>query len=141
MQYIKNMKNTRCIRNVIAIQNVSGMKETFGVIILLFLFILLTGCSSTGKHSDCHLSSAGPDGKCDSVSLINATKNAKDGDKFYGYPINSFEGKPIRKGENVQQIWIGPYEDSDGNYHEPSYVYSVIKKGIWIGEPVKEIQD
>jgi type IV conjugative transfer system lipoprotein TraV len=72
---------------------------------------------------------------------MSLVESVRAGDKFYGYPMNTFEGKPIRSGENVQQIWIGPYEDNDGNYHEPSYIYSVTKKGQWIGEPVKEIQD
>ena len=40
-----------------------------------------------------------------------------------------------------KQIWIGPYEDVNGNYHEPSYVYVVVKNGSWIGEPVSTIQD
>jgi conjugal transfer pilus assembly protein TraV len=58
-----------------------------------------------------------------------------------GYPLNAFDGTPIRSNESVQQIWIGPYEDTSGTYHEPSYIYTVVKKGQWIGKPVKAIQD
>jgi len=48
---------------------------------------------------------------------------------------------PIRSNEKIQQIWIGPYEDTNGNYHEAAYVYAVVKKGRWIGNPISAITE
>lgn len=49
-------------------------------------------------------------------------------------------GEPVRFGERLQRIWIAPYQDLANNYHEPSYVYTVIEKPHWIGVPAKEIK-
>jgi hypothetical protein len=107
------------------------MKNLLNKIFIFMLVILVAGCADT---TSCHMT---PDGKCDASSDGSAPVNAS---QVYGYPLNAFEGKPIRKAESVQQIWIGPYEDQDGNFHEPSYVYTVTKKGTWIGDPPKDIQ-
>jgi conjugal transfer pilus assembly protein TraV len=44
------------------------------------------------------------------------------------------EGKPIRLPPRVIRIWIAPWEDSDGDLHQPSYIYSEIspKRGRWL---------
>lgn len=51
------------------------------------------------------------------------------------YPIG-----PIRTKEHVQRVWIAPYEDISGNYHEPSTIYMILEKPHWAGFPVKEIK-
>ena len=94
---------------------------------LCIMTVFLTGCATTS--STCNLTS---DGKCGEVP---------ERETVYGYPLHGYEGSPIRSSEHVQQIWIGPFEDTDGNFHEPSYVYKVIKQGDWVGEPVKAIND
>ena len=50
-------------------------------------------------------------------------------------------GTPVRYSETIQQVWIAPYEDTSGNYHEPSMVYAVIQPSHWIGLPVEAIQN
>jgi len=30
---------------------------------------------------------------------------------------------------------VAPYEDTDGNYHQASKVYSVVEEGRWIQNP------
>lgn len=50
-------------------------------------------------------------------------------------------GQPVRYGDAIQKIWVFPYEDSDGNYHETSIVYTVLNQSHWIDQPVKAIQD
>jgi conjugal transfer pilus assembly protein TraV len=44
------------------------------------------------------------------------------------------EGKPLRLPPRVIRIWIAPWEDSDGDLHQPSYIYSEIspKRGRWL---------
>lgn len=46
-------------------------------------------------------------------------------------------GTPLRYGETVQRIWVSPFEDTEGNYHQDSMVYAIVKEGHWIGSPVK----
>ena len=48
-------------------------------------------------------------------------------------------GKPLRYSETVLQIWLAPYEDTQGNYHQESDVFTVVKPGHWIGSPVKAL--
>lgn len=44
------------------------------------------------------------------------------------------EGKPIRLPPRVIRIWIAPWEDVDGDLHQPSYIFSEIspKRGRWL---------
>ena len=47
----------------------------------------------------------------------------------------SFEGeKPIRLPPRIIRMWVAPWEDGDGDLHQPSYIYSEIspKKGRWL---------
>lgn len=61
--------------------------------------------------------------------------------EFEPYAItNGFiPGAPLRYGETVQRIWIAPYEDTEGNYHQDSFMYSIMQEGKWIGRPVKAL--
>jgi type IV conjugative transfer system lipoprotein TraV len=62
--------------------------------------------------------------------------------EFQSFPaITAFApGEPLRFGETVQRIWIAPYEDTEGNYHQDSLIYAIMKGGHWIGKPVKVVQ-
>lgn len=42
--------------------------------------------------------------------------------------------KPIRLPPRVIRIWIAPWEDADGDLHQPSFIYSEIspKRGRWL---------
>ncbi len=51
--------------------------------------------------------------------------------------INSDD--PIRANETVLRIWMAPFEDKDGHYYQPTVLYTVVKPGFWLGEPVKAI--
>jgi conjugal transfer pilus assembly protein TraV len=122
--------------------------------IFAFFVSFLSGCAGMGHQFDCNVSSGG---KCAPMHNINkmadhgafndsqahkgSTRNLIQMRYKKEYPLNSFDGRPIRSNESVQQIWIGPYEDVNGNYHEPSYLYTVVKNGSWVGEPVGVIQD
>jgi len=50
-------------------------------------------------------------------------------------------GMPVRYGDKVQKIWVFPYQDKVGNYHESSIMYSVIEKSHWVGYPTSSIQN
>jgi hypothetical protein len=123
----------------------------------LFLVIFLSGCVGMRSKFDCNVGSGG---KCAPMHYINKmagqgvfnedygvskenalTRAESKINKKSGYLLNAFNGTPIRSNESIQQIWIGPYEDASGTYHEPSNIYVVVKKGSWIGEPANVIQD
>lgn len=61
---------------------------------------------------------------------------------FEAFPVTTSyaPGQPLRYGETVQRIWVAPYEDSEGNYHQDNLVYAIVKGGHWIGKPVKSIK-
>jgi len=44
------------------------------------------------------------------------------------------EEKPLRLPPRVIRIWVAPWEDSDGDLHQPSYIYSEIspRRGRWL---------
>ncbi len=42
--------------------------------------------------------------------------------------------KPIRLPPRIIRMWVAPWEDGDGDLHQPSYIYSEIspKRGRWL---------
>ena len=148
----------KVIKKLIKIINLKP--NNLALIFLSPILLVLSGCIGMNSKFDCNAASGG---KCAPMSNINkmadygafqntdadsradSSKALTQANKNYhslsAYPLNTFAGEPIRTNESIQQIWIGPYEDINGNYHEPSYMYTTIKKGKWFGEPVTAIQD
>lgn len=55
-------------------------------------------------------------------------------------PIDS--GTPIRTAPRVLRVWFSPWEDSDGDLHDQSYVYLPVDSGRWLIEHSRRrIQD
>ena len=50
-------------------------------------------------------------------------------------------GMPVRYGDKIQKVWIFPYQDKSGNYHESAIIYSVVQKSHWVGYPTTAIQN
>ncbi len=48
--------------------------------------------------------------------------------------LDYVEEKPVRLPPRVIRIWIAPWEDSDGDLHQSSFIYSEIspKRGRWL---------
>jgi len=44
------------------------------------------------------------------------------------------ERKPVRIPPKIIRVWIAPWEDSDGDLHQPGYIYSEImdRRGRWL---------
>jgi conjugal transfer pilus assembly protein TraV len=128
--------------------------------LILLLSLLLTGCSSMNSTFECKTN---PTGVCASLSevnervnrgeigrtssqLKNSGKNTKSIDTpaigLTPYPNTpasvSYPFKPQRQGDTVMRIWVAPYEDNDGYYHEASEVFAVTTPGRWIKPTVKE---
>lgn len=109
------------------------------------LTVFLSGCMGMGSKFDCNVDSGG---RCAPMHHINQMANYGAFNEKTEKPFktdklmlterkenktiqNTYGTVPIRSSEKIQQIWIGPYEDTNGNYHEGSYVYAVVKKGSW----------
>ena len=125
---------------------------TLKLLVIPTFGIFLSGCMGMGSKFDCNVDSGG---KCVPMHHINQMANygvfnekpykvnnqnqiLAENSKYSGIGKNE---TPIRSNEKTQQIWIGPYEDTNNNYHEASYVYAVVKKGGWANNPVYAITE
>lgn len=65
-----------------------------------------------------------------SDSELSHAKESNDG--VLTRPI--YSGTPIRSAPRVLRIWFAPWEDSDGDLHDQSYVYLPVDAGRWLIE-------
>ncbi|MEO1767689.1 type IV conjugative transfer system lipoprotein TraV [Thiobacter aerophilum] len=120
----------------------------------ILIATLLGGCASTmsGLDGETKFSCKAPDGvTCSSLSGVyaNAVANnlpaLRKGEKVeasVGAPAKSGEiigkapssGDPIRTQPKVLRVWIAPWEDSEGDLHDQSYIYVVADPGRWVIE-------
>ena len=127
------------------------MIKTISVLFILFCGIL-TGCTTMNSSFDCP-NKAGV--QCKSLDQINGmvdngqiqgrTQSAPhlsgmSEAEFQPYPMTAsyYPGKPLRYGESVQRIWVAPFEDTEGNYHQDNFIYTIAKGGHWIGSAVNK---
>lgn len=130
-----------------------GMKQ---VVIFLSIFVL-TGCGVMNSHFDCPHK---PGVMCRSLDQVNAMVSKGVFDKKHNkrikipkfYKVNSLSlkssiggnprkrniekkrvtQKPLRSGERVVRVWVAPYQDIEGNYHNESEIYTAVNKNRWI---------
>lgn len=121
--------------------------------LITLMAMSLISCTSMNSNLDCP-NKAGVN--CKSLDQINAMVDggmtmsqshtvsppSSNDETFQPYPSLSayYSGAPIRYGETVQRVWIAPYEDTDGNFHQDSMIYVIMKNGHWIGTPIHEIK-
>lgn len=124
----------------------------------------LTGCTSmSGFDAKSQFACKAPDGVlCESMSGIYANAMANN---LPGQRVNQgggetepsrvkaelgtgvitkpiYSGTPIRSAPQVLRIWFAPWEDSDGDLHDQSYVYLPVDNGKWLIEHnLRRIQD
>jgi conjugal transfer pilus assembly protein TraV len=117
------------------------------------LFLGLGGCASTlsGLNGSSQFSCEAPDGvTCSSLSGVyaNAVANnlpalRKEGGRADSGDGNTHgaivgrapaSGDPVRTQSKVLRVWIAPWEDTDGDLHDQSYVYVVADPGRWLIE-------
>ena len=128
------------------------MREVWGRAPMLAIVTLgLTGCAGTltGLEGESKFACKAPDGvTCSSLSGIyanavannlpalrkerkgdqGATSQSKDS-VITGQAASS--GDPLRIQPTVLRIWIAPWEDTDGDLHDQSYLYVVANPGRW----------
>lgn len=122
------------------------------------LSLALTGCvSMSGYDANTDFACKAPDGVlCESMSGIyaNAQANNLPGQRVtHGEKEKSkdeevsqakveggvltkplFSGTPIRSAPRILRVWFAPWEDSDGDLHDQSFVYLPIDSGRWLVE-------
>jgi len=120
--------------------------------IIILIAGLIGGCTTMNSKFTCKT----PDGvMCRSLDDVNSMvdrgelgqdynkidshKNALNSTPMFSHYFSL--GKSLRSGESIMRIWTAPYEDTNGNYHDASVFYTVVKPGHWIGAPPKEIAD
>ena len=131
------------------------MKKLIFTLFIITTAFSVTGCSSMNGSFDCP-NKAGVN--CKSLDQVNDmvdsgqvhgqsneaafTGSAATSNEFGAYPASEIyhPGAPLRYGETVQRIWVAPFEDTDGNYHQDSLMYAIVKKGHWIGAPLKSVK-
>lgn len=125
-------------------------------LVITFAIVLLSGCMSvSGLDANSNFACKAPDGVlCESMSGIyaNAEQNNLPGQRVHHShsstvpvelssakkqvvltkPINS--GTPIRSTPKVLRVWFSPWQDTDGDLHDQSYVYLTIDTGHWLIE-------
>lgn len=125
----------------------------FILLLILLSQLILGGCTTMNSSLDCP-NQAGVN--CKSLDQINRMvdtgqiRSRSDAHistciscvpQFQPFPMSQYwAGSPIRYSETIQRIWIAPYEDTVGNYHQDSLIYSVMQGGHWMGRPVKTVQ-
>lgn len=110
-------------------------------LIMSILGINLTGCTMMNDKYDCPLKEGA---SCISLRDMDTAITEKVGNtpffhKTNNYVMSSGKGyssKPNRTKDLVAKIWLAPYEDTFGNYHDASIVYTVIEKSSWVGNPI-----
>lgn len=124
------------------------------LVIAVMLPAILTGCASTlsGLDGETKYACKAPEGvSCASLSGVYANAVANNlpalrkegkGEAQAAPPAKSGEiigrapssGDPIRTRPKVLRLWIAPWEDSEGDLHDQSYIYVVADPGRWVIE-------
>lgn len=116
------------------------MKRLMSVVIVNFM--VLTGCTKLNSEFDCPAPNGGSCKRMDQVyNLVNGEGGVEESlavaPNRNPLVLEGRPGDPLRYGEGVMRVWVAPYEDIEGNYHQASQVYSVVQKGHWIQNPPK----
>lgn len=136
--------------------------KTRAMALSLGAMLALCGCASmSGLDAKSHFACKVPDGIfCESMSGIYANAQAKE---LPGQRVSQranteapielsqakgvmtkplYSGTPIRTAPRLLRVWFAPWEDSDGDLHDQSYVYLQVDSGRWLIEHnQRRIQD
>lgn len=115
---------------------------------------LLAGCTSiSGYNASNSYACKAPEGvACDSISGVyaNALHNRLPSQQFDLTPTRAFtpgervpsatspDMRTLRSDTRVMRLWVKPWEDSDGDLHDQSYIYVRIDDGLWQLEHVQQ---
>lgn len=114
------------------------------ILMITPLALIVSGCSTSSEIFDCE---PGKGVGCQSITKVNKMIDAghfrgSDEDSLVKSSVPFFVPllEPAQNGEHevVQRVreqpirvWVAPYQDEEGNFHEASVVHSVIQEGYW----------
>lgn len=115
--------------------------------------LLASGCASTMGMGESDLSCPYPDGE-QCISLEDAYErsiqdtDARDAIRAapealpqQAMPPRLPSGAPILSEPEILRVWVGPWEDEVGQFHDQSYVYTVVRDGQWVLKRNRQAQD
>lgn len=123
-------------------------------IVLTSLILLLAGCAQTNTHFNCDkvggegigCTSLGTANKMADKGAFNTTQAPASETKTSALTFHQADvdwrpqvGLPLRFNETVQNMWIAPFVDTEGNYHWSQMISLVIQPGHWVGAPASEL--
>jgi conjugal transfer pilus assembly protein TraV len=111
---------------------------------VLSITFLLSGCEMMNSSYDCPLSEGA---SCMALHDMDAAvtrgeypKNIRNNISESGTYVQHKDlmpgTYPSRTKDRVAKIWLAPYEDNSGNYHEQSNIYTVVENSGWSGAPI-----
>lgn len=109
-------------------------KEMYKALLVLFMVSTITGCTTSMKGQfDCP---GTPGVQCKNISKVNkmVDQGAIPKEKGVDVPIvrNSYKGKVLKRTkEEVLTVWVAPFEDEEGIYHEPGVLTAVVSPARW----------
>ncbi len=109
--------------------------------VLALPILLLSACATLNEDFDCPAPKGGSCKRMDEIyDMVNGESGV--GQKRLAiaadrnpYAMEGHPGAPLRYGEGVMRLWIAPFEDKDGNFHQANQIYSVVREGHWILNP------
>lgn len=123
------------------------MKNIIQKTLLISVIVFLSGCSSMNSSFVCPYKSGVMCRSLDQVNdmvdrgIIGAERVEKTKtSRSYLSALSvgeinkqTMNGRfsSLRAGEQVVRIWIAPYQDVNGNYHNESTIYTVVRKNNW----------
>ena len=124
--------------------------KKFIVTLCVLICGVSTGCSTMNSSFDCpnkagvqcksldQINGMVDDGQIQGRTQSDSKVNEPSGAEFQPYSTTAsyFTEEPLRYGEAVQRIWVAPFEDTEGNYHQDHFIYTIAKGGHWTESPV-----
>ena len=124
------------------------MKDLQNYFYIMTCIFMLSGCSTMNDQFSCQMK---PGVQCQSLDQVNAqidkdeikrlplSNDQKSISLVKSVPFNvtpsiaetKMKSRPMRIPGTLMPVWIMPYEDSHGNYHEASVVWIVARSGYW----------
>lgn len=110
---------------------------------VLGMAILLSACSVGHEEFDCPNSVGGYG--CKGMKEVHELVNQKQSGEIVTPVVKDVKAKTLsahqiaqsddsiinRVKEEQLRVWIAPFQDEQGNFHEPSVVHTVVRSGYW----------
>ena len=101
-------------------------------VVLGMVSLVLGGCASAKFACD----KPGEPG-CKSVADVYRERHVHERPRVEapeGWPETIRPGRPLRSGERILRVWVAPWVDADGDFHDQAYLYLVVDHGRWLVE-------